>query len=366
MSGSTPAQSSIVSFAIQPAKIGKTGTFVIGALDWYKFNTLDNAVGTVQDQQVFPPESGGTVTPRGSYKQSHLFGGVITLIPRLENAFGYLLKAVMGNSSTVTGKTADGATAVGVNTHIFNFSSDGVSQPWLAVRRHIPTPGGAYFGETGFDCKIGGLELTIPAMGKIVARIQMIGRDSEFTNASNAWAYANANFEDTLNTADSGRGFFKIGGVEYPALGASFQMDNGLTSVQQEIAVGDMRPLDFQSLTRAAQIQFVYKYEDSGLYQKILTGSPTGVAWNSLPFILDSAGATKALDARFMAPGLIGATIYPHAIEVRANKVTLAVNGPIQLQPGNIITQTFTLTVLTPTGSQDYLQFILENNAVGY
>lgn len=362
--GSTPAQSSIVSFAKQAAKIGRGGTYNVGDYTWYKFNTLENGLGTVQDQQVFPPESGGPLTPRGAYKQQKFFGGTVTIIPRLESTLGFLLKAAMGSASTVTGHTADGAAVVGVNTHIFRFDpSDAAGQPWMTVRRHIPTPGSSnYFGEIGFDCKVGLFDLTIPAMGKLVARVQMVGRDVTYDSASNAWTYANATFDDELTSPDSGRGFFKIGGVEYPSMGASFQLMNGLTSPQQEMIIGDFAPDDFIALTRGAQIQFVYKYENADLYRTLLGGVSNATEWSSLPFVKDTAGATYAMQARFETPGEI-VTGYPYALEIRANKVTVAVTGPIELQPGNIITQTFVLTVLTDKNSAiDYLQFIVEND----
>lgn len=366
--GSTPAQSSIFSFAVQAAKIGRGGSFVNGDQTWYKINTLENGVGTIQDQQVFPPETGGPVTPRGAYKQAKFIGGNVALIPRLEHNLGYLLKAAMGSASTVSGHTADGAAVVGVNTHIFRFDpTSAANQPWLAVRRHIPTPGSSnYLGEIGFDCKIGLFDLTIPAMGKLVARVQMVGRDVQYDNASNLWTYANALFDDELTAPDSGRGFFKIDGVGYPTVGASFQLQNGLTTPQNEMIIGDFSPDDFIALTRAAQIQFVYKYENGDLYRKLLTGDSSGSVWSSLPFVAETVGATHALQARFETPGEI-TTGYPFALEIRANKVTVAVTGPIELQPGNIITQTFVLTVLTPADSNvDYLQFIIENDQADY
>ena len=362
--GSTPAQSSILSIAEQTGKIGRGGTFTVADYDWYKFNTLENGVGAIQDQQVFPPESGGPLTPRGAYKQAKFFGGTVTLIPRLESTLGFLLKAAMGSASTVSGVTADGATAVGVNTHIFRFDPAGAAnQPWMAIRRHIPTPNSSnYHGEVGFDCKVGLFDLTIPAMGKLVARVQMVGRDYLTPTDSDTWTYENALFDDELTSPDSGRGFFKIAGVEYPTIGASFQLMNGLTGPQQEMIIGDFSPDDFVALTRAAQIQFVYKYENADLYRTLLNGAPSAEEWSSLPFVADTSGATYALQARFETPGEI-VSGHPWALEIRANKVTVAVTGPIELQPGNIITQTFVLTVLTDKNpSIDYLQFIIEND----
>jgi hypothetical protein len=363
---SISAQGGVVSFAEQPAKIGVDGTFDHTTLDWYKVRAPRISLGTVQDQQTFPLEVGGTLTPTGSFKQGYFFAGELDLIPRLEQAFGFLVKATLGVASTVTGKDADGNVVVGVNTHIFRFDPAAPSaQPWMAVRRVVPgASAGQKLGELGFDCKIQSLDFTVPAKGKVAASMSMMGRDVNYDDAS-TWVYENE-FEDSTSSPDAGRGQFKIGGVQYPIIGAQLSISNGLSTPDQEMVIGDFRPDDFIALTRGATIRIVYKYENPDLYKKILTGAANGTEWSSLPFIVNTAGAVFAFDARFQSPALIGATNVPYEMRIRANRVTWAVDRPIELQAGGIITQTFTGTILEPAEGEDYIQILIVNDQASY
>ncbi len=360
------SQGSVLSFAVQADKVGRDGTFNAAALDWYKILAVEANLGTIQEQQTHPLELGGRITPRGAYKLAVFGAGESTLIPRIENIFGWLLKATMGDASSVTGKNADGVTTAGVNTHIFRFDpTDQAYQPWIAVRRVVPgrTPA-ENFGETVFDCKVNSLRFTIPAKGKVACRLVMLGRDVELDDAA-AWVYDNAAFEDTDSTPDAGRGQFLIGGVEYPLIGAVIDIANGLSTPDQEAIIGDFRPDDYISLTRGSTVRIVYKYENSQLYRRLLTGSPTGNVWSSLPFMQETDGSGYAFDARFQAPANIPTTSTPYTLRVRANKIVWAVDGPIQLQAGGFVTQTFIGTVIDDDVN-DYLQVTMENAATAY
>lgn len=363
---SIPSQGGVVSFALQTGKVG-TGTFDPSPLSYYKFRAPRAVLGTIQNQQTFPLELGGTIVPTGAYKSGHFFGGEVDVIPRIEKSLGFILKATMGAATTIANKDSDLNAVTGVYTHIFRHNpTNAFDQPWCSVRRLIPgatTP--QNFGETGYDCKINSVRLTVPGSGKIAARVQMVGRDAVLDDGS-TWTYANASFEDSLSTPDAGRGSFKIGGVTYPIVGMSVDVINGLSSPQQEMVIGSFTPDDFVALSRAIQFRLVYKYEDSGLYRKLLTGQANGTTWSPLPLLVDTVGNNYALDVTFQAPALIGVTVRPYTLRLRANRIALAVDGPVELQAGDIITQTFIGTVLEPAAG-DYFQIILENGfSTGY
>lgn len=360
------AQGGVFGYAEQDAMVGRNGTFDHTDLTWYKVRSPRVSVGTIQDQQVFPLEIGGVLTPDGAFKQQYFFAGDADLVPRLENSLGILLKGAMGQASSVTGKNADGGTSVGVNTHIFNYvAADNSSLPWMAVRRLIPGAIAAQnSGETGFDCKVANVRITVPNIGKIVTRASFIGRDVELDDGS-TWVWENAAFEDSSSTPDAGRGSFLIGGVEYPILGATIDLVNGLTNPRQEGIVGDFRPDTFTCLTRNAVIRIVYKYENDDLYRKLLTGTADGTDWNSLPFTQVSSAGGYAFDARFQSPGLIGVTEVPYELRIRANKVTWAVDGPPELAAGGFVTQSFVGTVLQPS-SGNYLEMVMVNGQTSY
>jgi hypothetical protein len=364
---SVPAQGGLFGFALQAAKIGRGGTFTVGDYTWYKVRAPRVSIGAIQDQQVFPPEVGGIIVPTGAYKQAKFFAGDVDLIPRLEESIGVLLAATMGNVSSVSGEDADGEAVTNLYTHIFNFDpTSSYELPWMAVRRTVPGAEAAdTHGEVGYDCKVANLRLTVPQMGKVAARFTMIGRDFLFEN-NPTWTWTNADFEAHDSTPDVGRGSFKIGGVEYPLTGAVIDMVNGLTTPRDEMIIGDFSPDDFVPLTRAMTIRIVYKWEDAELFRKIYTGTANGTTWSSLPFEVDTGG-NAAFEAVFEAPANVPTTspASPYRLRVRANKVTWAPDGPVELRGGTIVQQQFIGTVLEPEGSLDYADIVVENGYAG-
>lgn len=362
---SVPAQGGLYGVALQPAKIGRTGTFDQSALSWYKMRSMNVAVGAVQDQQVFPPEVGGIIVPTGAYKQARFFAGTVDLVPRLEKSIGLLMLGAMGDVSSITGVNADGVVVSGLYTHVFTFdATSSYTLPWLAVRRTVPGAEVAdTHGELGFDCKVANLRLTIPQMGKVALRLTIIGRDFEFDDAS-AWTWENADFESHESTPDVGAGEFKIGGVTYPVTAAIIDMVNGLTTPRDEMVVGDFAPDDFVPLTRAMTIRIVYKWEDPELFRKIYTGTADGTEWTNLPFATETNG-NYGFEAKFESPGNIGATGAPYRLLVRADKVTWAPDGPVELRGGTIVQQTYIGTVLEPPSGGEYAQIIVENGHDG-
>lgn len=366
---STPAQRAVLSIANQPAKIGHGGTFDASSLTWYKFRAPRINLGTVQEQQEFPRETGGPMTPTGAFKQQYYFAGAADMLPRLEGNFGYLLRAAMGTASTVTGVDADDNTVTGLNTHIFRFDpADESAQPWLAVRRLIPGRGaGNDFGETGFDCKVGMLRLTVPGKGKVATRLQILGRDCEYDDGS-TWAYDNANFEDEYSTPESGNGQFAIGGEELPIVSATIDLNMMLSDPDEEAVVGQFTMDDIIVKDRSATIRIVYKYQNAELYKKVLGNSASASDWNPQPYFVDSDSGGYAFDARFSAPAQVPGTspATNYRMRVRANKVVWAVSGPIETRPGNIIVQEFIGTVVDPNDGSDYLQIVMENGKADY
>jgi hypothetical protein len=361
---SIASQGTIISYAIQPGgRVGREGTFDPSALDWYRIRAPRVNIAPVSDQQVAPPELGGPLVPDGVFKQGYMVGGDMDVIPRLESSLGWLMLAVMGTASTVTGVNADGEAAAGVNTHIFRFDPDDHSlQPWMALRRMIPGATLAErLGETNFDCKVGMMRVTVPAAGKIAANVQIVGRDYVHEDPA-TWTYAN-DLESFDTTADAGAGYFRIGGEEFPLVGASFDFNSTL-STEQERIIGDYRLDNLIALNRTAQVRIVVKYENADLYREIMNGGSDNDTWSALPFQHITNGSL-AFEARFDAPVTIGATAEPYSIRFRGNKIAWQPDGPLQLQAGNIITQTFVGTVIRPDAG-DYLQIVLVNDTANY
>jgi hypothetical protein len=364
---SVPSQNALWSFAPQPAKIGEGGTFTPGSLSWYKFKAARVGLGTIDDTQIFPPEVGGSIVPTGSFKQAGFYGGDVDIIPRLEEVIGWLLYAAMGSVSTVTGVDSDGDAVAGLNTHIFSFSSaSNFYLPWLASRVHFPGVDTSNdSGEYGYDCKIGSLQITVPQMGKVAMRMGMVGRQTQYDAAPDAWTYANS-WEDTRSTPDAGRGIFKLGGDSFPALGLQMNLINQLSAPRDEFIVGSFHPDDIIPLTRGMSLRFVYKYVNDDLARLIQTGAVDGTEWSSLPYDLVTAGADYALDTIFSSPMNVPSLSVPYRLRVRCNRVNIAKDGGTMLVAGAILQESYTVTPLEPLDGSPFAQIIIENAETAY
>lgn len=365
---SVSAQLGDFGFAIQPSKVGRTGTYTGSGYKWYRMDPLTVRMDIIQGDQVLPPEVSPDIVPKGAYKDGYFGAGQADLIPRLQNSFGALLWGLMGNASSVTGKDTDGVSATNVNTHIFSYNpSDKADQPWMSFRRLIPGKVAAdRYGQTFFDAKVANARITIPQKGKLMARITMVARDVD-QEENPTWVW-DVDYEDTTSTPQSDQGYLKMQGTEFPITGAVFELDNGLTTPDQERIIGDPRPDDFTALYRPATLRFVYKWEDPSLYQQVFNGGDGLTDWDPLPKIFSTVGANFAFDAMFETPLTISGSspARKYAVRIRGNSATLAPDGPIELASATLLQQAFTLTILKATGNAPYLQILLQNGVTGY
>lgn len=360
------AQGGLIGFGLQAAKIGATGTFVPADVDFYKVRAPRVNMGAQQSVRALQPEVGGSLTPTGVFKDQVFFAGDVDLLPRVKT-LGLLLYGALGKVATTT-DTAFGVANVGVNTHTFTIDpANPASQPWMAFRRMIPGALAAdNSGETGFDCKINGLRITIPGRGKVAVRVGVQGRDVVLDDAS-TWTWANASYEDAGLIPEAGRGYFKIGGTEYPILGLQFDIVNGLTSPNDEMVVGDFRPDDYIALSRGVSVRATYKYQNDDLYRKILTGTADGTEWDSLPFFT-TTGGDEALEAFFEGPVEIAgaATAVNYGMKLTARSVAWQVDGPPMLAGGGTIVLNLLGTVIQPSSGDYFTAAIINEEAAAY
>lgn len=349
-------------FAVQSAKIGRNGTFTPGSYSWFRHPAVTVAIGTTQEQMPFPLEVGGSPIPRGMFKQAYFFTAQADILPRLDNSFGWLLKGLLGNASSVADTDPDGVSVTGLNTHIFRFSpTDPVAIPWMAFRRRIP---GDNFVENGFDSKIANIRFTVPNKGKLAARVGAIGRDILLqSNPTLTWANT---MEESDRTPNSGKGAFYVGPNEYPIVGASLDVMNELSTPDEEAIIGDYRMDDITVKSRMAQFQIQYKYENADLYRKLLTNSPSGTQWSEYPYTENQDTSGYAFDLRMQSDAFIGTTGRPFEIRFRGGRVVWSVDGPPVLAQNNLIIQNLTGTIVEPASGQDFLQVVLVNSQTGY
>lgn len=353
------ASNAVFSFAPQANKIAD-GTFNIASHTWYRHRGARVQMGTVQNQQPFPQEIGGLIVPTGMFKDGAYFAGSADVFPRLESTFGWLLYATMGNVSSVAGPEA------GTYEHIFRYDpADTASQPWLAARVSIPGSAvGEELGEAGYDCKIANMTITAPAAGPLSTTVGLVGRVPIY-DIGHSWTYDNA-YENTDSVPMSGGGYMKLGGVEYPIMGAEITVSNNLTSPQDERIVGSYHPDDFVALNRVLAIRFAYKYKNPDLTMLSYGAATDASTWNPLPYTVETVGADPGVDIKFNAAANIGATATPYSWAIRASRATISPEGPPMLQGGQMVTQMYTLLVQEPLSGEDYAQLRLINGEANY
>jgi hypothetical protein len=367
------AQSGVFSFAPQTAKVGD-GTFTVPGKNWYRFRTPSVSGGGTQMQQMMPLEMGGPLVPSGVYKSGAAYASEVELVPRLENTLGYLLYAALGNVTSITGVqwTASGAVAAtAVNAHIFRFNpSDHSDLPWLATRYMLPGATAAdRFGEVAYDAKVSGLQLNIPSMSIITARVGFQGRCFFFPNYTDvqSWTYANA-LEDADTIAVTGKGKMLFGTDAPKLTNMTVTLSNNLTSPQQEGIIGSYYADDITTLTRSINIRASVKWQNPQLWKQLMTGSTSGVNWSALPFVSESAGNVKALEAVFEAPiDIPGSSSKPYTLRIMASRAVMSLDrGTIQLRAGDLVQFNVNIDILEPLTGQDYVQIVLENAVTSY
>lgn len=366
------AQSGVFSFAPQPSKVGN-GTFTVSARTWYRFRTPSISGGGVQMQQMMPLEMGGPLVPSGVYKAGAGYAAEVELVPRLENTLGFLLYGALGNVSSIANSkwTASGAVAAtGVYAHVFRFDPAAhESLPWLATRYMLPGETAAdRFGEVSYDTKIGGLQLNIPTMGIITARVSFQGRCFFFPSYTDvqAWTYNNT-LEDADTIALTSKGVFKLGSDTPKITSMQITLANNLTGPQQEGIFGSYYADDITVLTRSLNIRASIKWQNPQIWKKLMTSSPTGTDWNPLPYVSESSGNIKGLELVAESTAIIPTTSEPYRLRIMASRAVMSLDrGTIQLRAGDLVQFNVNIDLLEPIPGQDYVQVVLENGATSY
>lgn len=247
---------------------------------FYYYPQTDVGFGPTKNQDTLPPENGGRALPSGAYVTGVWNEGATTIIPRLDNRFGWLLLAAMGDVSTVSDVTiaqhlAGSGTTAGVNTHIFNFyASDQYFVPWLTFRRELPHPTAAnQLGEESQDGKIRTLTLNIAAAAPVTCDIDAIARSKQSNYDFEFDPGWTATYDDLDDFAVANcDGHFKVEGTAFKVTNVAVTLTNQLLPANQSIHVGSIDPLDFPTLGRMMTITATILVEDYGLYVSTFSG----------------------------------------------------------------------------------------------
>lgn len=341
---SVTAQNGVFSFGVQSAK----GT---EATNFYKHRVLATDLSPIVQKDVFRPQVGDLPVPDGVYKTGAFYAGSVSMHPRLEYVYGYLLLGLMGDAET----PVDGGGSR--YKHVFKMKAGEEHYiPWMTFRREVPgTNSGDEFGDMGLDCKIDTAQFTIPQVGALVSDFSIKGREPRLLNSTDVggWNYINADYENSDSVPVS-----MTGGIEIlhastplsnlPIVGARISFINSTTSVQEERVVGSYHPEDFATRQRLVQIEITYKWENSDLYRMIYNNNESDTV-NDADQKFAPCIEFSRFKANLTSPCEISDSITaPYEIEFEAAKVSWQPASPITLAGDNMLMQNYVGIAMAP------------------
>lgn len=359
-----PLSTTATGATVQAFKFGLTaGTFSTVGLSWDRHRSVDIDYEVIQDVRIFPLEVGSVVVPTGDYKAGDFLAGGATIMPRLDGSFGDLLLGAMG-SATV----ANNSPVTGAHTHTFTFDPNYPEDvPWMSVRKMIPGRGNIRpQGITGLDNKMASLRIIIPQNDIVSARVDFMGRITQFDQYADSWLYAQA-FEQADRVPFSCKGDFKLPTLfsnNLPVTNVVIELVNNITTPREETIIGAYEPDDYVVRSRVVTVRFVYKWSDPALFQYVYTGLNTNqTAWSPTPFVTKyDNGVNYAFEAQIQSVANITGTT-PYTLLIRAGQVIWEAASPVRLVGGGILSMEFRGTCIQPDAgvNANYCDFQLVN-----
>ena len=347
---SVTAAQGIIGFGPQPAK----GTL---ATTWYRHRATMVDLDVADPVLEGPPEVGGIGVPTFPYKPGPMVGGGLTIMPRLEDTFGWLLYGLIGQSEAeaVVGQS-------GLYDHTFELPSDEViAVPWMSFRKYVPKSDGAVGTDVGQifkDCKVIGTTLTLPNDAPISARVDVLGREAELDNMNTPWVWENT-YEgwESIPVGCVTSGYIKIDDVEMPIVGANVTFQNVPLDPRQERVFGSPFLEDITKLQSRLSYDLIIKWKNPDLYQKIFSGAADGLTWSPAPY-------TASFKVQTVSSVNIPTYDVPYLLKVEAEDVIMNLVGGLVLGANQSILMRFQGTALE--NQAGYAKFILRNEVAAY
>lgn len=330
------------------------------ATSWYKHRVTQIDLAPNDDSRLGVPEVGGIPTPSFPYKAGVLVSGGMTMQPRLESVYGWLLYATMGaDSASQIGTT-------GVYTHTFKFATNASEVPFMSFRKAIPRKGSATdtdLGEIFKDCKVTSMAFTFPNDAPITARVDVLGREFTFDHDPSAWTYVNTSFEgyESIPIGCNTAGYLKLpdfSATELPVVAATVTFQNIPLDIRQERVFGSPYLEDITIVMRQLTFDVLVKWNDPDLYATILTGSATGTAWTAQPYV-------GSLQVYITSPDNIDTETVPYALTIDAQDCMFAMTEGVTMAGNQAVMARFTGTALAPA-TGEYCTFKLQNKVASY
>lgn len=370
----------LLGIAIQQSGVGTDHAKMVAGFEnpnttdnqFYYYVARDLSFGPIKNQAALPPEIGGRALTSGMFASGSWGAGGISLIPRLDNRFGWLLLAAMGDVSTVSDTTiahflAHGSGAdSGIHTHIFRFyPTDQFFVPYMTVRRLLPNATDATeLGEILQDARVGSLTITGAAAAPITADLDILARlyqdDYQF-DFEPGWTASYDEF-DHFPVANCS-GHFKVEDDTFQVTTASVTVTNTLLPPAQSLQIGSIDPIDYPVLGRSITVTATILVEDYNLYVSTFSGASNAGTDANATCIIYKAD----VDVEFTTQTYISGT-EPYRIrlisDVDQNNVAWQVR-PIRVQPNRPIVLQVTATVeAVETG--DPFWILLQNAKTDY
>lgn len=279
---------------------------------WQWLPALNVAFQPNQMVQSIPPEVGGSLWARGSYKGGVYGGGNVTLIPRGGLGLAELLYAFCGgtitsgtsasnyNSGSINKLEGDGTNGVETGAFKYKFrpeSKPGSVLPWYTFVRNV----GGKFVEVFPDGHLGSFSFDMAASN-------LLQIDSSFTSkscktvsktsggttaaeqigsqiAGNGLPFQMVDALVKLDSNNAGNPGPAVENVDYNPTRLNIAFNNELS--QNEFVVGSFFLQDITNLTRTAQITYSLYLRDAEIYNRVYSygaGNAAGTSdasWSS-------------------------------------------------------------------------------------
>jgi hypothetical protein len=343
--------------------------------DFSYYAVTDLSLGPVKNMDNLPDEIGGVALPAGAFTTGAWAEGPVSLIPRLDNRFGWLLLAAMGEVSTIADTLianlpllADSVGGdTGIHSHLFQFNVDNqYFIPWLTMRRLLPhATTASRVGETFQDGHVRTMTMNIAAGAAVGVDLDILARlkQSDYVFDYNP-SWAAATFDDIDNFAvTTCDGWFEVEGTAFPVTNVALTVTNQLLAPAQSLVVGDFNPEDFPNLGRTAVVTATFLVEDWDLYTSIFRGAANTTDANVACPVYNAD-----LDVMVASQTYISGN-EPYRCRILSNQssdnVAWSVR-PVRFAPNQPIRAQVTGTIQATAAGQYPLYVILQNDQANY
>lgn len=360
---------------------------VVAAANMHYFALTQLGFAPMKTVENVPDEIGGRALPAGAFTGGVWAEGGISMLPRLDNRFGWILYAATGQVSTVSDTKAEdlgicggaSATTAGVYSHVFTLPDDNnYFLPWLTMHRLLPhgTPG-ERVGEIAQDGHVRTLTITAAAAQPVTADLDAVARVKQTNYVFNIDPETNLSWEPEYDDFDSFGvascdGHVRINSVDYKARSIAMTFTDQVLAPAQSLIVGSIHPQDFPNLSRQVQVTVTFLVDTYDLYLSTFVGTTVDASASSgeNPTCEVYLEDLDVMVASQLAMGAAGDADEPFRLRLVSgdglDNVSWQIR-PLVITPGRPVELQATGTIQSTSAAQgDPFYLILQNAQQGY